>query len=154
MVPSSGQSLRTVCLRVIGTTLAMILSIVIYYIVDGYTAGIIVFLFIVLAFETWIIVRFPTKLPIGLTGAVTLIITLGYELQVRKLGIERATSNGQAFYPIYVLAPIRLATVTSGLILAFIFSIFPYPTSEHGQLRHDLGSAFYLVANYYSVSSD
>lgn len=82
---------------------------------------------------------------------VTITLIIGYQLQVRKVGIAVATSNGQAYYPIWQLGLIRLATVTGGLFLAYFFSIFPYPVTEHSQLRRNLGASLYLVANYYSI---
>lgn len=83
--------------------------------------------------------------------SVTNTLIIGYELQVKKIGVAVSVSNGQAYYPIYELAPYRLATVMAGLLVAWIWTIFPYPISEHSQLRADLGSALYLSANYYSV---
>lgn len=58
------------------------------------------------------------------------------------------------YYPLYQLAPIRLATVLAGLFVAWIFTIFPYPITEHSRLRKNLGSSFYLLANYYSVAHE
>ena len=51
---------------------------------------------------------------------VTTILIIGYELQVGVIGIELATSNGQPYYPLYELAPYRLATVVGGLLVAFM----------------------------------
>ncbi|KAI7112158.1 hypothetical protein KC324_g19616, partial [Hortaea werneckii] len=87
---------------------------------------------------------------VGMIGQITITLILGYELQVRQIGVEVATSNGQAYYPIYILAPIRLATVCGGLLLAWIWTVFPYPITEHSQLRQGLGRSLYLLANYYS----
>lgn len=42
----------------------------------------------------------------------------------------------------------------AGLFVAWIFTIFPYPITEHARLRRNLGSAFYLLANYYSVAHE
>ena len=151
MSPSAGQSLRTYMLRSWGTLVAMALSYVAWYIVDGHTAGVIVFFFLFCHGYVWVMVKHPAVLPIGQIGQITMVLILGYELQTRKIGIEQAESNGQTYYPIYTLAPIRLATVLAGLFVAWIFTIFPYPITEHARLRHNLGSAFYLLANYYSV---
>lgn len=46
MTRTAGQSILQFGLRVTGTTVAMIGSYVIYYIVDGHTAGVIVFLWL------------------------------------------------------------------------------------------------------------
>jgi len=62
-----------------------------------------------------------------------------------------ATSTGQPYYPIYLLAPYRLATVTAGSAVAFIWTFFPYPLTDRTWLRKDLGSALYMLANYYST---
>ncbi len=81
---------------------------------------------------------------------VTIVLIVGYQLQVRKVGIEVATSNGQAYYPLWQLGLIRLATVTGGLAVAWIWTIFPYPVTEHSQVRKNLAGSLYLVASYYS----
>lgn len=77
---------------------------------------------------------------------------VGYELQVRKIGVTAATATtGQPAYPIYELGPYRLATVVGGLAVAFFWTIFPYPITEHSALRQKLGGALYLSANLYSI---
>ena len=48
MAPSAGQSLRTFLLRIFGTTIAMVLSLIAWYIVDQNTPGILVFYFLFL----------------------------------------------------------------------------------------------------------
>ena len=173
MSPSAGQSLRTFILRVIGTFIAMLLSFVAYYIVDRKTAGVLVFYFVFLHVGMYIVVKHQTIAPVGskysagsssiskrsanhalrsVIAQVTLTLILGYQLQVRQIGVQVATSNGQAYYPVWQLGLIRLATVIGGLFVAWSFSIFPYPITEHSQLRKTLGSSLYLLANYYSVS--
>jgi hypothetical protein len=153
MSPSAGQSLRAFMLRAFGTIIAMALSYIAYYIVDGKTAGVLVFYFLFLHIGMWILIRWPALAPVGIIAQVTITLILGYELQVRKIGIQLATSNGQQFYNVWLLGLIRLATVTTGFFVAWIFTIFPYPITEHSQVRKNLGSALYLLANYYSVSS-
>ena len=151
MSPSAGQSLRTLILRIVGTVIAMLLSYIAFYIVDGKTAGILVFYFLFLHVGMWIVVTRPPLAPIGMIAQVTLTLILGYELQVRKIGIQQATANGQQYYDVWLLGLTRLATVVAGLFVAYCFSVFPYPITEHSQLRKNTGSALYLLANYYSV---
>lgn len=151
MSPSTGQSLRNFFLRAAGTCIAMLLSFLAWYIVDGRTAGVIVLFFIFMHPFAWLKLKKPAYIPVGMIGQITMSLILGYELQARSLGIAVATSNGQAYYPIYELGPIRLATVLVGLSVGWVFSWFPYPVSEAGQVRRQLGSALYLLANYYSV---
>lgn len=79
------------------------------------------------------------------------MLIIGYELQVRKIGIAAASASGQPYYPIYELGPYRLACVAGGSVVAFFWTIFPYPLTDRSWLRRDLGSTLYLLANYYSV---
>lgn len=67
----------------------------------------------------------------GIISVVTATMIVGYELQVRKIGVMASTSTtGQPAYPIYELGPYRLATVAGGLAVAFFWTIFPYPITE------------------------
>jgi hypothetical protein len=151
MQPSAGQSLRGAFFRIAGTGLFMIAAWICWYIVDGNVPGVIVFYFIFLHIGPWIMLKYPTYTTLGVIGPITMTLILGYELQVTKVGIEVAQSNGQAYQPVYLLGPIRLATVIGGLFLGWLWTIFPYPVSEHAELRKSLGSSLYLLANYYSV---
>lgn len=80
-----------------------------------------------------------------------LTIHSGYELQVRVIGEKIATATGQAFYPIYELAPYRLLAVAGGVVVAYIWTIFPVPITEGSVLRRDLGNSLFLLANYLSA---
>ncbi|KAF2806265.1 uncharacterized protein BDZ99DRAFT_538446 [Mytilinidion resinicola] len=151
MTPSAGQSASTFFLRLIGTVLAMVLSFLMWYIPDGKTAGVIVFLFIFVTFGFYVPIKKPKFIIVGLISVVTATMIIGYELEVRKIGKIAASSNGQPYYPIYTLAPYRLATVAGGLFVAFVWTFFPYPISEHSIIRQTLGCALYLSANYYSI---
>jgi hypothetical protein len=137
--------------RVAGTTLSMIASIVIWYIVDQKTPGIIVMLWVFIFLEMYFFLKFPRFIAVWLVTIVTQVLIIGYELQVRKIGIAAASASGQPYYPIYELAPYRLACVAGGSFVAFVWTVFPYPLSDRSWLRKDLGSTLYLLANYYSV---
>ncbi len=75
---------------------------------------------------------------------------IGYELQVRVIGLEVATATGQPFYPTYKLAPYRLLTVGAGVLVAYILTIFPVPITEASVLRRDLGGSLFILAKYLS----
>ncbi|CZS95803.1 uncharacterized protein RAG0_05328 [Rhynchosporium agropyri] len=151
MTMTSGQSIFGFLARVGGTALAMVLSIIMWYIVDEKTPGIIVFLWLFIFLEMYFFIKFPRFIAVFLVCIVTQVLIIGYELQVRKIGIQASTTSGQPYYPIYQLAPYRLACVAGGSFVAFIWTIFPYPLSDRSWLRKDLGSTLYLLANYYSV---
>lgn len=151
MTMTSGQSTFGFFGRVAGTFLSMISSFIIWYIVDQKTAGVIVMLWLFILMEMYFFIKYPRFLPIWLICIVTQVLIIGYELQVRKIGIALAASSGQPFYPIYELAPYRLACVAGGSFVAFIWTVFPYPISDRSWMRKDLGTTMKLLANYYSV---
>ncbi|KAE8350831.1 hypothetical protein BDV28DRAFT_30155 [Aspergillus coremiiformis] len=151
MSPTSGQSIFGFVLRIFGTVLAMVLSLLSWYIPGKQTPGIIVFSFIFLSCVFYVPIKLFRFRIIGIITLISMSMIVGYELQVRKVGEQVATSNGQQYYPIYLLAPYRLATVTGGIAVAFFWTFFPYPISEHSVLRQSLGASLYLLANYYSI---
>ncbi|KAL1302337.1 hypothetical protein AAFC00_002744 [Neodothiora populina] len=154
MSPSAGQSVFSFALRIFGTFVAMCSSYVTWYIVDGHTAGVLVFFWFFVSWGFFIVKNYPRIIPVGMIYSITNTLVIGYELQTRKIGIATSESNGQAYYPIYELAPYRLATVCAGLFVAFVWTIFPFPISEHSELRKSLASSLYLLANYYSVVTE
>ena len=129
----------------------MVAAYIIWYIVDGHTAGVLVFLFIFMMMGFYILIKFQRFLIVGIISAVTVLLILGYELQVKKLGVQLSETNGQPVYPTYELAPYRLATVVVGLFVAWIFTIWPYPVTESSELRKDLGASLYMLANFMSI---
>ncbi|KAG0157692.1 hypothetical protein PDIDSM_4877 [Penicillium digitatum] len=151
MSPTSGQSIFSFVLRILGTFLAMVACLLIWYIPGKQTPGIIVFLFIFVSIAFYIPIKMFRFRAVGIISIITTSMIIGYELQVRRVGEAVATSNGQPYYPIYLLAPYRLAVVAGGIAVAFFWTFFPYPISEHSVLRQSLGASLYLLANYYSI---
>ncbi|KAF2771153.1 hypothetical protein EJ03DRAFT_349908 [Teratosphaeria nubilosa] len=149
--PGAGQSTLNFVLRILGSVIAMIGAYIIWYIVDGHTAGALVFLWLWIFCAFYFVMKFPKMVIVAILSLVTAILIIGYELQVKKLGKAVSESNGQPAYPTYVLAPYRLATVTGGLFVAWIWTIFPYPVSESSMIREDLGATLYLLSNFYSI---
>lgn len=92
---TSGQSIFGFFGRIAGTAVAMVLSIVIWYIVDQKTPGIIVFLWLVIFCGMYFFLKFPRFIPISLISIVTLVLIIGYELQVRKLGVALCKSTSE-----------------------------------------------------------
>jgi hypothetical protein len=146
----AGQSIFQFLLKVVGTLIAMCASLVVWYMCDEKPAAIIPVFYPYLCCGFYILVKFPKYAIVAILSMVTAILILGYELQVSELGLKVVTSNGQPYYPIYELAPYRLATVAGGLFVAFIWTYFPYPVTTHSTLRKDLGGTLYLLANFYS----
>ncbi|KAJ4290206.1 hypothetical protein N0V90_010421 [Kalmusia sp. IMI 367209] len=151
MTPTSGQSMFNFVLRIGGTVIAMLCAWLVWYIPDEKTPGVLVFIWLFISAGHWVPLKRVDLLIAGLISMVTCVLIIGYELQVRKLGVALATSNGQPYYKIIVLGPYRLACVTAGIAVAFFWTYFPYPITEHSTLRTKLGGALYLSANLYSI---
>lgn len=71
------------------------------------------------------------------------------ELQVRQLGEETVSKSGHAVYAPYIIFPYRLAVVTLGVVTAYFWTVFPYPLSEHSELRNSVAKSMYMLANFY-----
>ncbi|ELR07383.1 hypothetical protein VC83_06608 [Pseudogymnoascus destructans] len=148
---TSGEAIFGFLGRMLGTFIAAISSLVIWYIVGEKTPGVLVFLWLFIFLEMYFFLKFPRFLTIWLVIIVTQVMVIAYELQVKKIGIKAASASGQPYYPTYQLAFYRLACVAGGSFVAFIWTIFPYQVSDRSCLRKELGSMLYLLANYYSV---
>ncbi|KAK5171787.1 uncharacterized protein LTR77_003423 [Saxophila tyrrhenica] len=146
---TAGQSSFNFAMRILGTAVAMTASYVIWYIVDGKTPGVIIFLWLWMAIAFYPIFKAPKFIIVAVLSIVTSVLIVGYELQVRVLGVEVATSNGQPAYPLYILAPYRLAAVTCGILVSYIWTIFPFPISESTELRKDLAASLNLMCIFY-----
>ena len=146
----AGRGIFGFICRILGTVVAMVASLVIWYIGYRQPGAIIPVFGIFLLFCMWFLLKNPTLTMVAIISMVTTVLILGYSLQDEKIGQARLTSNGQNYYPIYLLAPYRLVAVIAGLGVAFIWTYFPYPVTTHGTLRKDLGETLYLMANYYS----
>jgi Fusaric acid resistance protein-like/Aromatic acid exporter family member 2 len=150
MTQTAGSGIYGQFLRFAGTALAMVASYIDWYIVDQHTAGIIVFVGITMFLYHYLLVTRPENPVLPMIGMVTVVLIVGYALQVRKVGLAISESNGQQYHPLYELAPYRLAAVGGGVAIAFFFTYFPSVVTARSQLRKDLGSSLYLLAHYYS----
>ncbi|KAL4975997.1 hypothetical protein BDW66DRAFT_166727 [Aspergillus desertorum] len=118
--PTSGQTLLGFVTRIAATVVSLALSLMVWYIPDQRTAGVIVFLYLANVFE------------------------------IRKLGKDLGTSNGQPYYPIYLFAPYKLLAVAAGCAISFIWVVLPYPVTSKSTLRKSLGEGLFLLARFYS----
>lgn len=66
-------------LRILGTAIAMVASYIIWYIVDGRTAGVLVFLWLWMFCAFYVLLKTPKLIIVGLISAVTAILIIGYE---------------------------------------------------------------------------
>lgn len=82
-----------------GTAIAMVLSIIIWYIVNRHVPGVIVFLWFFIFIEFYFLVRFPRFAPVWLVCIITQVLIVGYELEVEVIGIATEAALGQPYYP-------------------------------------------------------
>ncbi|RDW67264.1 uncharacterized protein DSM5745_09130 [Aspergillus mulundensis] len=150
MSPTSGQTLFGFMTRIAATVVSLALSLMVWYIPDQHTAGVIVFLYLANVFEYYFYVTKPQLFGPSVIAIVTLNVIVGYELQIRKLGLDVGTSNGQPYYPIYLFGPYKLLAVAAGCAISFIWVIFPYPVTSKRTLRKSLGEGLLLLARFYS----
>lgn len=150
MTQTAGSGLYGQAVRVFGTFLAMVFSYVDWYIVDGRTAGVIVFVGITMFLYHYLLVTKPDDPVIPMIGMITVMLIIGYELQVKQVGEAISVSNGQVFHPVYELAPYRLAAVLGGVGIASFLSYFPTANTAKAEMRKDLGKTEYLLGHYYS----
>ncbi|KAJ9604339.1 hypothetical protein H2200_011173 [Cladophialophora chaetospira] len=148
----AGAGVQGFVLRILGTAIAAVVSITIWYMADQKPAAIIPLVYLVFVCGLYVLLKHPKHMITAVISMVTTILIVGYELQDKKIGTKALTSNGQEYYHVYLLAPYRLATVAIGLGVAFIWTYFPYPITTHATLRKDLGNTLYLLANYYSCT--
>ncbi|KAL4986619.1 hypothetical protein BDW68DRAFT_178635 [Aspergillus falconensis] len=150
MSPTSGQTLLGFVTRIAATVVSLALSLMVWYIPDQHTAGVIFFLYLANVFEYYFYITKPTLFGPSVIAIVTLNVIVGYELQIRKLGIDLGTSNGQPYYPIYLFAPYKLLAVAAGCAISFIWVVLPYPVTSKSTLRRSLGEGLFLLARFYS----
>ncbi|CAK7274863.1 hypothetical protein SEPCBS57363_006382 [Sporothrix epigloea] len=154
MTQTSGQSIFGFLCRIGGSFIAMIISYIVWYIADENTAAIVVVLWLFIFCEYYFFLKYPRFMAANMITIITQVLIIGYELQVRKIGLALAESTGQRYYPTYELAPYRLATVAGGSLVAFFWTIFPRPMTDRAWLRRDLSATLYLLANYFSVINE
>ena len=94
-------------------------------------------------------VKVPKFFVVWLCILVTIIAIIGSSLQSHKLGHAAAVASGQIDYPIYTNAPYRLATVLAGCLVAYIWTLFPYPITDRSLLGEKLGDLVFLLAKYH-----
>ncbi|KAI1610548.1 hypothetical protein EDD36DRAFT_467609 [Exophiala viscosa] len=152
MTQTAGSGMYGQSMRVFGTFLAMVFSYIDWYIVNGDTAGVIVFFGVTMFLYHYLLITKPDDPVIPMIGMITVCLIVGYELQVKQVGLAISESNGQVFHPIYELAPYRLACVLGGVGVACLLTYFPSVTTARSEMRRDLGNTLYLLGHYYSLT--
>ena len=151
MNPTSGASFSTLIYRIIGSVTATVVSLANWYIVNGHPAGVLAMYWLFNAVITYFSIKYPKYAAVWRIHMITTTIMIGYALQTRKTGIAAPPATSSEHYPMYLIAPYRLATTFAGVFVAFVWTIFPAPMTARSVLRHRLGDALYVLATYYSA---
>ncbi|OAA70444.1 hypothetical protein ISF_02418 [Cordyceps fumosorosea ARSEF 2679] len=146
---TSGSSTFLLMCRLLGTMASMVASYIIWYIVDQRTPGVLVFMWLWFLVISFLTVRFPALFSIWFVALIAAIVMIGIELQTAQIGEEVVEKSGQAVYPPYVIFPYRLAIVALGVITGYVWTVFPYPISEHSELRESTAQVLYELSRYY-----
>lgn len=99
----------------------------------------------------YFLIKWPKYIIGWLVILITEVLSIGYELQVAKIGIPAATSTGVYFYPAYSVAAMRVACVLWGTLVSIFWTYLPYPITARGFLRRDMARILHLLANYHAV---
>ncbi|UKZ52913.1 hypothetical protein TrVGV298_006699 [Trichoderma virens] len=149
MARTAGSSTFLLIGRVLGTIASMVTSYIIWYAVDEKTPGILILLWLWFIVIGYLFVKFPDFFSIWFVALIASIVMIANELQTRKLGKEVVLQSGQAVYAPYIIFPYRLAVVTLGVGTGYFWTVFPYPLSEHSELRQIIAKTMYELAHYY-----
>jgi hypothetical protein len=81
-----------------------------------------------------------------------LSFAFGADTKVSRIGLASIESTGQQYFPVYELAPFRILVTLIGVLLAFFFTIVPFPVTSKDILRQDVARQFHLLSNMYSLT--
>lgn len=150
MTSTVGSAMYGQSMRLLATFIGMVMAYIDWYIVDQQPAGVLVFVGITMFLSHYPLIRFPNHAVPPIVEMVTVMLIVGYALQVKKVGLIISESNEQEYHALYILSPYRLATVVGGIGVAFLFTYFPSATTVKSCFRRDFASFLYLLAHYYS----
>jgi hypothetical protein len=80
------------------------------------------------------------------------LIVMFSKSQIAKIGVIAETTTGQIFLPVYKLAPLRILVTFIGVIVAFLFTLFPLPVTAKDLLRQNLAQQFQLLATIFGIT--
>lgn len=101
--------------------------------------------------QMYFLIKWPKYIIGWLVILITEVLSIGYELQVAKIGVAAATSTGVYFYSAFDVAAMRVACVLWGTVVSIFWTYLPYPITARGFLRRDMARIMHLLANYHAV---
>lgn len=113
--------------------------------------GVIVIMWFAAFLQMYFLLRWPQYIIGWLVVFITEVLTIGYELQVAKIGVAAAEAGGIYVFPPYYVAALRVACVLWGTCASIFFTYLPYPITARGLLRSQMAVVMELLANYHAV---
>ncbi|KAL7273891.1 hypothetical protein RUND412_003221, partial [Rhizina undulata] len=91
---------------------------------------------------------------ITLTGLITeIMIMFSYEVQVRKLGPVHSAASGQPVLEIDHIGPQCLLLTLAGVVIAYIFTIFPFPVTTRCLIRRSVSTSLHVMSQTYTSAT-
>jgi hypothetical protein len=115
------------------------------------SSGVIVIMWFAAFLQMYFLLRWPQYIIGWLVVFITEVLSIGYELQVDKLGVAVAEAGGTYVFPSYYVAAMRVACVLWGTCASIFFTYLPYPITARGLLRSQMAVIMELLANYHAV---
>lgn len=147
MSRTAGASTFQFFYRCAGTALALVACFTSYYIANGQSSGVLIILYLWMMLFHWFMVKRPKYFSIGIISAMTVVVVIGYVFEEKAL-----REQIQPSYPPYLIGPYRFLCVIVGVVVAFLFTIFPYPITESSEIRRGTATLLHLLAKYYTMS--
>lgn len=150
--PVLGKALASLLMRIVGTVVGGVLGLLVVEI--GRVPGGMIPVFFVTVVPLFFVVQLNPLLflPV-LLCAITEVLIVGYKLTADTLGLETLASSGQEYLESPALMGYRILMTLAGIVVAFIFSIFPSLPTARSLLREDLAKHFVGSADMYQLQS-
>lgn len=149
MDPLVGQSIFSYLGRMFGTFLAALASLAVWYMCGGQHVAVIICSGVFLMLVILLLLRYAVMITSSLVASATFIMIVGYELQKGDIGLLLASRGGE-YHPMYLLAPLRLLILAIGIVVAFFWTVFPYPMTTRGSVRRNVGAMLLRLSEYCS----
>ncbi|EED24191.1 conserved hypothetical protein [Talaromyces stipitatus ATCC 10500] len=150
MNPTTGETCVGLMSRIIGSTISVFLSLIVWYTVDENTAGIIILLYFANMFEYWFYIKRPQVLDSSVIAIATLNEIIATKLEVREA--ENPELAGLANRPTWVFALHKILAVGVACGLMIFWTIFPFTITAKHKMRRMLGESIFVLAEFYSAT--
>ncbi|BFZ59210.1 hypothetical protein YB2330_000214 [Saitoella coloradoensis] len=149
--PIAGRAFSTGIMRLIGTVVGGVLGLLACEI-GRKPAAIIPLYFLSLIPQFYVQIKNPVLyfLP-TLMSMITEALIVGYELAEMKLGRAALSAGGQIYLSIPALFGYRVLLTVAGVVVSFVFTIFPSLITGRRLVRDELAQSCLFAGDLYSL---